>query len=560
MLRAHQITVHTGSELLLDRIDLTIGGRDRIGLVGPNGSGKSTLVRVLAGELSPSSGSLERSPGLRVASQRQTPPEPHQTVAAVLAAAAAHLTDRYAAVLAAQRDLADPAPTGPGPTQPRRRRPPQDPEAGLARLARCEDAFDAAGGWAGLARQDDVRSRLGVGGDAGIDPTRTLGTLSGGEQARLGLACLLLADPQVLLLDEPTNHLDLAGRRWLAEQLTGFAGAVLIASHDRALLDRVCTRIVELDDTTGTLEDYPGGGWTAYRAEKQRRAQRLALDLQAQEKYRARLLERIDASKTRSAHHESANPRNPGARRTARLVVRKALTHERRLHRLVESARWLTEPTHRNPLLLQRVHAVGPPATVRLHGLPVHAGTRVLYAATLTLTTHDRIWLTGPNGAGKTALLRALVPRLPAAAVLDQADREPTDAARRQTAIETLRAAVPCYLDEAEALLAAYGFDRADWSRPVQRLSVGQWRRLRLAILLNTPATMLVLDEPTNHVDAETAQLLEQALSEHPGGLLVVSHDEAFVAALGLTRRWSVPPAEGTSGGIEIEPGQSSPR
>ncbi len=543
MLRAHHITVSTGTHRVLDAVDLTIGGHDRIGLVGPNGAGKTTLLRVLAQDLAPTSGVVVASPGLQLAWHRQRPPGPEVTVAQALAAASARLTQAYAALLAAQQRLASV--------------PAHSRDHALAETAVLEEHFVAAGGWEGLARHQQVCSRLGVGTDAGIGADRRFGTLSGGEQARVALAALLLADPQLLLLDEPTNHLDLDGRRWLAGHLASFRGAVLVASHDRAFLDRVCHRIVELDPMTGSLADYPGGGWTAYRQEKQRREQRLALDLQAQEKHRSRLLDRIEASKARSVEQEAANPRNPGARRTARLVVRKALTHERRLQRLVDSAAWRVEPIRPNPLILERIHDVHGPRTVRTEQLPVLAGRRQLYAASLTLTTHDRVWVTGPNGVGKSALLRALSPLLPHTAVLDQADREPPGSVPQGTALESFRSAVPCYQDEAESLLAAYGFASADWNRPVARLSVGQWRRLRLAILLNTSATMLVLDEPTNHLDLETTESLERALVEHPGGLLVVSHDEAFVEAIGLTRTWTVSTSGLTADGA---PSQSSPR
>ncbi|HRW18552.1 MAG TPA: ATP-binding cassette domain-containing protein [Dermatophilaceae bacterium] len=543
MLRASHITIDTDTQLLFDDVGLQISGRDRVGLVGPNGAGKTTLLRVLAGELRPRSGQVVRSPGLRVGWHRQTPPDPSTTVGELLAAAAAHTTIPYAALLATQQDVTDAA---------------QQLETvdvtesaclttALARLAEAEATFEAAGGWSGLARQDEIRERLEVGSGAGIDAARALGSLSGGQQARVLLACLLLAEPDLLLLDEPTNHLDLEGRRWLAAYLADFPGAALVASHDRAFLDRVVTRIVEVDDLTAGLEDYPGCGWTAYRREKAARAERLALDLEAQEKRRRRLAERIADAKARSVHHEAVNARNPGARRIARMLARKAVVHQRRLEREMGSAGWIQSHTHRNPLLLKRVDAVGAATAVRVSDLPVTAGSRTLYAASLTFGTHDRIWLQGQNGVGKSRLIEALRPHLRDAVVLSQTD---DDLPGERTAIDSLRAAVPMYVDEAEALLAAYGLDETAWSRPVRRLSVGQRRRFALAVALNTPATMLVLDEPSNHLDAETTELLERALAEHPGGLLVVTHDEALATACRPTTTWAVTPTGVTAHAI----------
>ncbi len=552
MLRAHHVSVHTGVEQVLDEVSLEVADHARIGLVGPNGSGKTTLLRVLAGRLHPQGGTVVATPGLRIGWQRQTPPDPGRTVGKLLAEAAAPVAGTYAALLASQQELARAAVDQPG--DPGDDRAASSVRAASDRLVSAEDAFASAGGWAGLARQDEVRSRLGVGTEGGIHELRTIGSLSGGEAARVALACLLLQDPDVLLLDEPTNHLDLDGRRWLAAYLREFAGAVVVASHDRAFLDRTVTRIVELDDLTAGLEDYPGGGWTAYRLERARRWERMRLDLEAQEKFRERVRARIEASKPRSAAHEAANPRNPGARRVARMVARRAVVRERRLTRLMESASWVSAPRHRPVLRLERGGEVGPSRTVRLAGLPVTAGERTITHVDLQLGTHERIWLTGANGSGKTSLLRALRPHVPGTVLLDQHDGLPRNAG---TAVEVLRSAVPMYAADAEELLAAYGFDEGDWSRPVSRLSPGQVRRLGLAVALNTPATMLVLDEPTNHLDVDTVEALEEVLRGFPGGLIVVTHDERFADAIGLETRWDL---EADRQGVRLVVGQSSPR
>ncbi len=523
MLRAHHITIHSGIDRVLDGVDIELGATECVGLVGPNGSGKSTLLRILAGVQRPDRGTVVSTPGCRVGWLAPTLPEGPTTVADLLAVAARSVTEAYAVLLQSQEHLA----ASPAPELDRR----------LVELAEAEDAFAAVGGWPALARHDEVRSRLGIGTADGIEPDRPLSDLSGGEQARVLLAGLLLADPDVLLLDEPTNHLDLAGRRWLAAYLAAFTGAVLVASHDRAFLDATVTRIVELDDLTATLEDYPGGGWTAYRQERERRRERRALDLEAQEKYRRRLAEQIAASKAGSVHHEAANPRNPGARRTAKMVARKAIVRERRLTRLIESSEWVQPLRHRDPLTFPRVEPGSPPRTVVVDGLQVVAGPRELYAVDLAFSTHDRIWLTGANGIGKSSLLAAVHERLPDAVLLRQEHELGHD---DRSALDGFRASRPGYVDEAERLLAAYGLDAATWTRPLRRLSAGQRQRMALAAALSTPASMLLLDEPTNHLDTDSIEALEQVLSRHRGGLIVVTHDERFAAACGLRREWNL--------------------
>ena len=179
--------------------------------------------------------------------------------------------------------------------------------------------------------------------------------VSGGEQARLLLARALLDAPDVLLLDEPTNHLDAEGAAWLRQWLAGFAGGVLAVSHDRAFLDATVTRIIELDGIHEQPQDYPGGGYTAYRAEKTRRWQRLLLDFEAQEKDRIRWEQDIELTKGQALGVETtvrSGVEAPHLRRIAKKVAQKAKVRERRLRRQMESARWIAEPRTRPPLTL----------------------------------------------------------------------------------------------------------------------------------------------------------------------------------------------------------------
>ncbi len=532
MLAAHDITVHRYDRTILDSVDLVVRPGHRTGLVGPNGSGKSTLLRVLAGDLKPDRGAVVAQPGVRVSWQDQLIPDETLSVATILHDASGDLGRSARRLTQAQRALASP---GLDEAQL---------DVGMAELAAADDAFAAAGGWDALARQEVVRTRLQVGTDGGINPERPIGSLSGGQQARVLLAALLLQDPDVLLLDEPTNHLDLAGRRWLAAYLAQYAGAVLVASHDREFLDRTATDIVELSDVSTGVEIYPGVGWTGSRAEKAARAERLEARLEAQEKFRRQLVESISEAKQRAAGHEAANARNPWARRIARMVARKALTHERRLQRRLDSAGWAVAPPSRHSLRLTQRRAEDESRIVRVRDLPVTAGERTLYAVDLTFATDDRIWVTGVNGVGKSSLLRALCAQVPGTAYLAQLD-EPFP--EEVTAFDALRAAVPAYADETEATLTAYGLTASDWTRPAARLSVGQARRLRLAILLHTPSSLVVLDEPTNHLDVETIEQLESALSTRPGGVIAVTHDERFAARLGLRVHWEV-----TAGGVHV--------
>ncbi|MCO8269593.1 ATP-binding cassette domain-containing protein [Actinoplanes sp. TRM 88003] len=499
--------------------DLVVGDGDRVGVVGPNGAGKSTLLRVLAGELRPQAGSVTYAPGSRVGYVAQQMPDPEGTVGEFLTAGLGEL----AVVTRTMRELERRLAGG---------------EDVLAEFGVAQERWTALEGWSAEARITEIRQRLDI---AALPDDLRLSQVSGGEQARLLLARALLDEPDVLLLDEPTNHLDAEGVAWLQGWLRAYAGGVLTVSHDRAFLDAVVSRVLELDGIDTEVQDYPGGGYSAYRAEKQRRWERLLLDFEAQEKDRRRWEADIERTKEYSRGVENASGlgvAGPHLRRVARLVARKAKVRERRLRRQMESVQWIAEPRKRPPLSLAFPADQADPGEVVLKArdLSMSAGPRrLLDRINVEVRRGDRVLITGRNGAGKTTLLRAL--ESDDTAVLPQT----TDGLRsKATVMEFFRSRVPVYLDDAEKLLAGHQFGPDQWDARMSSLSAGELRRLLLAVLVNSPARVLLLDEPTNFLDLDALDVVEEALRRYKGTLLVVTHDRYFAESVGFGRRWHV--------------------
>jgi ATPase subunit of ABC transporter with duplicated ATPase domains len=517
LLKASALGCAHDGDLLFQDLDLILGAGDRIGVVGPNGAGKTTLLRTLAGERKPDRGAVTNTG--RIAHVAQQIPDPDGTVGGFLIGGLGEL----AAVITRLREL----------------------ETALAKnhdvldeYGTVQEQWTALEGWKAEARQKEIRQRLDI---DHLDDGRPIRDVSGGEQARLMLARALLDEPDVLLLDEPTNHLDAEGAAWLQEWLATYPGAVLAVSHDRAFLDATVTRVIELDGIHDEPQDYPGGGYTAYREEKQRRWQKLLLDYEAQEKDRRRWEADIERTKGQARGVENtvrSGAEAPHLRRVARLVARKAKVRERRLQRQMASVRWIARPQTRPPLTLAFPDDAGDEKDVvlKVRDLSISFGTtKILDHIDLDVRRGDRILITGRNGAGKTTLLRALAND--DTAVLPQTD----DGLRTsQTMIDFFRERVPVYIDDAEKLLLGHQFGPDQWDSRLTTLSAGELRRLLLAVLVNSPARILLLDEPTNFLDFDALDVVEEALRRYRGTLVIVTHDRYFAGAVGTTRRWHV--------------------
>lgn len=526
LLRAVSLSKHYDAELLFEGVDLTLNAGDRVGLVGPNGAGKTTLLRLLTGAEKPTGGHVSLAPRRRIGYFAQQVPDPEVTVLGFLSDGEADRLARRMRALEARLG---------------------DDRALLDEYGRIQDRWLALEGWSAPQRRAEVRDRLDI---AHLPDDLPLGSVSGGEQARLMLARVLLATPDVLILDEPTNHLDAAGTAWLGEFLAAFRGAVMVVTHDRAFLDRTVTRIVELDGIH-TLPQWYEGGYTDYRAEKTRRWQKLLLDHEAQEKFRRRLEADIASTKDQARGVEQTVRRGLGAdklRRYAKKVAKKAKSRERRLTRQLTSARWIAEPATRPPLTLAfPADPTRAGAAMTARGLSIKLGARRVLDD-VDLDVHGRILVTGPNGAGKTTLLRALSGRLPldagtvttatGVAVLPQTH----DDLRRddRTVLGYFRSRVPVYADDAESLLEAHLFGPDEWGRRLGDLSAGELRRLLLAVIVNTGAQILFLDEPTNYLDFEAIDVVEEALRAYQGTMVLITHDEYFARNVGYTHRWVV--------------------
>ncbi|HLL66554.1 MAG TPA: ABC-F family ATP-binding cassette domain-containing protein [Micromonosporaceae bacterium] len=541
MLKASSLAKRHDGDTLFASLDLVLGRGDRIGLVGPNGSGKSTMLRVLAGAEPPTWGQVIRAPGATVGYFAQQVPDPDQRVGDFLAAGMGEVVN----VTSQLDDLRERMSHGAADQQT------------LTAYGDLDDRWTHLAGWTAPNRVAQVRQRLDIGH---LPDDARLGEVSGGEQARLTLARVLLESPELLLLDEPTNHLDADGIRWLGDWLATFPGGVLVVSHDRDFLDRSVTRIIELDGIHEEPQFYTGG-FTAFRAEKAQRWQRLLSDYEAQEKARARLEEDIARTKAHAQDVEVGGVKRgrDQQNRLAKKVAKKAKARERRLRRQMQAARWLAEPQTRPPLVLAfgkpPPDGATPAPVLDVTGLTVvRGGHTVLHNLNLTVRTGDRVLVTGRNGAGKSTLLRELANRL------GQENRsglrglllpQTHDTARVDlTVLDYFRSRVPVYTEDAERLLDGYLFGQDQVRRPLRVLSAGELRRLQLAVMANSPGRVLLLDEPTNFLDIDALEVIERALAEFSGTLLMVTHDVRFATAVGCSRTWQL-----TGGRMVEEPG-----
>ena len=495
-IRLADVSIAFGVHPVLDHADFLLDPGERVGLIGRNGEGKSTLMKLIAGQVAADGGEVWRQPGAQIAMLEQEPALPEQATI-------------YDAVADALGDI------GHWIGEYHRLSEHAHADAGaLAEMGRLQHLLEAQDGWQLQQRVEHVLSRLDLPGE------RPVAGLSGGWRRRVSLARALVVEPEVLLLDEPTNHLDLEAILWLEERLLQFKGAILIITHDRAFLQKIATRIVDLD--RGQLTSWPGD-YADYLEKK-------AAALEEEARHNALFDKKL-------AQEEVWIRQGIKARRTrneGRVRALKQLRNERAERRnRAGQAKIAMEQSERSGKLVIEAEDVS----------FAYPERPILEGFSTTILRGDRVGLIGPNGAGKSTLIQVLLKHLePQAgrvrhgtklniAYFDQlrAELDPD---------QTLADAVSDGKDYVEingqrthvmSYLANFLFQPARARSPVRTLSGGERNRALLARLFNRPCNLLVMDEPTNDLDMETLELLEELLANFEGTLILVSHDRAFL-------------------------------
>ncbi len=497
---------------LLDDVALQVEPGERIAIIGRNGTGKSTLMQIIGGELPPDSGTVWTQPGARVARLVQDVPlsanlPVFDVIAEGLGDLSTLITNYHHAAVEVATDYSDEA---------------------LSRLGDLQHELEERDGWRLEQRVELIVTKLGLPSEAIVD------TLSGGWRRRVLLARALVGQPDVLLLDEPTNHLDIEAIEWLETFLMEYAGAVIFVTHDRAFLERVATRVVEID--RGRLTSWPGD----YVTFERKKEEWLANEELQHTKFDKKM-----------ASEEVWLRRGVKARRTrdeGRVKALMAMRAERAARRAqIGNVRMQIEQADPSGKMVFEAdsvsHAFGGEQPATGGDKPLGLSIPVVRDLSLRVIRGDRIGLIGPNGAGKTTLLRLLLGELQPqsgeirhganvqVAYYDQ-QREQLDPER--TVVDTIgdgndTVTVNGLPRHVHGYLQDFLFSPERARSPVKALSGGERNRLLLARLFTRPANVLVLDEPTNDLDLETLELLEAVLVDWPGTLLLVSHDRRFL-------------------------------
>lgn len=498
MLTLRDVSVAFGAASLLDEASLVINAGDRIALIGRNGTGKSTLLRLLEQQIMPDSGSIERRSDVRVATLLQEVPTADEgTVLDVILQGAGERARLVRDYMHISHSLDE-----------------NYSEKLMAQLSRVQHELEAVDGWALEHQAETVVSKLG------LDSEVKFNDLSGGARRRVLLGQALLAGPDLLLLDEPTNHLDVATIEWLEKFLLDSGLTLVFVTHDRAFLRKMANRIVELD--RGKLTDWPGD-YENYLRRKEERAHAEALEN-----------ERFDK---KLAQEETWIRQGIKARRTRNEGRVRALQAMREQHRQRRARTGTAE------LSIQQAESSAKRVVELEHLSFAWNSQPVVRDFSFVLQKGDRIGLVGPNGVGKTTLIKLMLGELEAdsgtvkrgprlqAVWFDQlrAQLDPDKTVADNVAdgsdyveLDGKRRHVISYLND-------FLFESARARSPVNALSGGEKARLLLARLFARPSNLLVLDEPTNDLDIETLELLEERLMEYQGTILLVSHDRAFL-------------------------------
>lgn len=498
LLSLKQITVSFGGPNLLDQVDFQLDRGERVCLVGRNGAGKSTLMKLIGGEIKPDSGEMIGAQTVKIARlEQEVPTGTHGKVFDVVAKGLGDISP----LLVEYHELIHALET-------------DSSEALLSKLEKAQHKLEAADGWSLEQRVETVISRLSLDADADFD------SLSGGKKRRVLLAQALVKQPDILLLDEPTNHLDIESITWLEGFLKSYGGTLLFITHDRTFLQALATRIVQLD--RGQLVSFPGD----YNNYLKKREELLAAEAEQNAQFDKKL-----------AQEEVWIRQGIKARRTR---------NEGRVRALEKMRKERTQRRERQgsvSMQLQEAERSGK-LVIEAENLSQSYGGKQLFENFTTLIQRgDRIGIIGPNGCGKSTLLSILLKRS------EPEQGEVKLGTNLEIAFfDQLRS----QLDEEESVVqnVGQGSDHVDINgsrkhiigylqdflftperarTPVKALSGGERNRLLLAKLFTQPANLLVMDEPTNDLDAETLELLEDLLLNYSGTLLLVSHDRAFL-------------------------------
>jgi ATP-binding cassette subfamily F protein 3 len=501
--RLENVAKRYGSREVLRGASWQHNPAEKVGLIGRNGSGKTTLLRLVLGREETDSGRVLRASGIRIGAVDQTlAPDVVEPLAEYASAAFEHLHRIEAEMRRLEHELAD----GKG-----------DHDAIARRYERLQHRFETEGGYAMHAEVERILSGLGF---TEAEFNRPVAELSGGQKNRAMLARALLGAPDVLLLDEPTNHLDYSGMEFLEEELQRSRKAFLVVSHDRRFLNRVVSKVVEIE--FGRLAEYPGN-YDAYRVQK---AERLLAASRAYEKQR-QFIEKT----------EDFIRRNIAGQKTRQARGRR--THLEKLERLEKPTEEGTEvsfrfaPDRKGGRTFLRAH--------RVHA-GYEAGKPIVRGADFELLRGERLAILGENGSGKTTLLKTLAGRLAPLSgsvelghdvSLGYYDQELKDLDAGKRVIDVIWDLHRRETEgEVRSYLALFDFREEEVFASVAGLSGGEKGRLALAVVMKQNHNLLLLDEPTNHLDLDSREALEASLDTFPGSIVLVSHDRTFVDRL----------------------------